>query len=80
MDLTSQDSEQLSLLDNADKITRRLRSERLMQVMDEINQRQGRNTLMMGASRAVADWHMKQEHRSPAYTTNWKDLPRVVAR
>ncbi|MBE0505765.1 MAG: DUF4113 domain-containing protein [Marinospirillum sp.] len=56
------------------------RSERLMQVMDEINQQQGRNTLVMGASRPVANWHMKQEHRSPAYTTSCKDLPRVVAR
>lgn len=80
MDLTSQGAEQLSLLDSTDKTARRLRSERLMQVMDEINQQQGRNTLVMGASRAKASWHMKQEHRSPAYTTSWKDLPRVVAR
>jgi DNA polymerase V len=51
---------------------------RLMSTMDGINQRYGRGTLLQ-ASAGLAGvkrvWEMKQERRTPAYTTSWEDMP-----
>jgi len=80
MDLTDQSSAQLPLLDQPKLAEQRVRNQRLMDVMDSINQQQGRETLVLGASRKVAAWHTKQTACSPAYTTSWTDLPRVAAR
>ncbi|GLR64972.1 Y-family DNA polymerase [Marinospirillum insulare] len=80
MDLTDSSSAQLSLLDESKTAELRARNQRLMDVMDSINEQQGRDTLVMGAKRKVAAWHTKQKACSPAYTTAWSDIPRVVAR
>jgi DNA polymerase V len=49
----------------------------LMSALDSVNQRYGRGTLKM-ASAGLADehrvWAMKQERRTPRYTTRWEDL------
>ena len=50
---------------------------RLMDAMDQVNQRYGRGTLKLasaGAPRARKLWAMKQESKSPSYTTNWLEL------
>jgi len=80
MDLTDQSSAQLPLLDQPDISEKRVRNQRLMDVMDSINQQQGRETLVLGANRKAAAWHTKQAACSPAYTTSWADIPKVVAR
>lgn len=51
---------------------------RLSDVLDRLNQRYGQDTVFMasaglGGARRV--WSMKQEHRSPRYTTCWEELP-----
>ncbi len=58
------------------------RRSRLMEAMDEINRRYGRNTLGPGISGfgARRPWSMKRGNRTPAYTTDWKDLPIAHAR
>lgn len=53
--------------------------ERLMGVMDELNQLNGRGTVKLAAGGVEepgerARWAMRQEHRSPAYTTCWVDM------
>ena len=53
----------------------------LMETLDELNLRYGRGTVIMGSAGVAGDrrvWSMKQERRTPAYTTDWKDL--AVAR
>ena len=50
----------------------------LMQAMDAINKRYGRGALLLasaglGGNRRV--WSMKQERRTPQYTTRWQDMP-----
>jgi len=50
-----------------------------MGVLDELNQRYGRGTVKLaGAGLQVAGeparWAMRQERRSPAYTTCWEDM------
>lgn len=51
------------------------RAERLMKTLDGINGRFGQNTLRTGAMGFEQAWRMKSEHRSPRYTTHWKELP-----
>lgn len=53
-------------------------SDELMAVMDRINQYQGRGSIRLGRLPANPAWRMRQAFKSPAYTTQWKDLPRVT--
>ncbi len=51
---------------------------RLMTSLDDINQRYGRGTVLMASAGLDGDrraWSMKQERRTPAYTTCWADMP-----
>ncbi len=51
----------------------------LMQVLDQANRRFGKHTLRFAASTARTEqWRMRQEHKSPAYTTRWQDIPSVA--
>ena len=53
----------------------------LMVTLDGLNLRYGRGTVSMASAGLAGDrraWSMKQERRTPQYTTNWNDL--AVAR
>ena len=55
---------------------------RLMVAMDVINQRYGKGTLHVGSTGQTAPqraWGMKQERRTPQYTTRLEDVPVVRA-
>lgn len=49
----------------------------LMQQVDRINRRFGRDSVTFGAEGLTGRWTMNQRRLSPAYTSSWKDLPRV---
>ncbi|MDC7698015.1 Y-family DNA polymerase [Vogesella indigofera] len=49
----------------------------LMSTMDRINQEYGRGTLRLGSEGIRKDWAMRQEKRSPCWTTRWDELIRV---
>ena len=66
------DKVQLSFFDDID----RDRHARLMSVMDNINRREGRNTIGL-ASQSLDGIKMNREHLSPCYTTDWNDIPVV---
>lgn len=51
----------------------------VMEALDRINGRWGRNTVQYASSGITKPWCMSQEHKSPAYTTSWKELPVVKA-
>ena len=57
------------------------RSLALMKAVDRINGDWGRDTVRFAATGARhprgAPWSMKQDMRSPCYTTRWRDLKRV---
>ncbi|MBF0252218.1 MAG: Y-family DNA polymerase [Candidatus Omnitrophica bacterium] len=56
------------------------KKERLMEEVDTINAKWGKNTLVYASTgNKHASWHMKQAHLSPKYTTSWQDLPKVKA-
>lgn len=51
---------------------------RLMTALDGLNQRYGKGTVLMGSAGLDGDqrlWSMKQERRTPGYTTRWVDIP-----
>jgi DNA polymerase V len=50
----------------------------LMTALDTINHRFGKGTMKMASAGLDGErrvWSMKQERRTPAYTTNWDDIP-----
>jgi len=51
------------------------RKEALMQAMDGINAKWGRTTLRPAACGLKQTWSMRQEKRSPRFTTVWTELP-----
>jgi DNA polymerase V len=51
----------------------------VMEALDRINSRWGRNTVQYASSGLDKPWCMRQERKSPAYTTNWAELPVVKA-
>ena len=62
---------QLSLFADQD----RERSGPLMRLLDRINAEMGTGTVRYAAEGYVKHWRTRFERRSPAYTTNWGDLP-----
>jgi DNA polymerase V len=53
-----------------------------MQALDAVNQRFGRGTLSLASAGLAGEqrqWRMKQERRTPGYTTDWDGLALVRA-
>lgn len=48
-----------------------------MQVLDGVNRKMGQHTLHLASEGIAQPWRMKAGNRSPAYTTQWEELPRV---
>jgi DNA polymerase V len=62
---------QLSLFDIGKSSNR---SEQLMDTLDNINRLHGQKSISY-ASEIISDrWHMRQQFKSPSYTTNWREL------
>jgi len=72
------DSQQQAELALEDDEGQDLERGRLMTSLDELNGRFGRGTVLMGSAGLAGEqraWSMKQERRTPAYTTCWEDIP-----
>ena len=76
MELTPETQIQRSLFSTQDLE----KSQVLMQTMDAVNQRFGKETLKLAATGKNPPWVMRSDSRSPRYTTDWKELPVVRAR
>jgi DNA polymerase V len=51
---------------------------KLMSALDGLNQRFGKGTVLMASAGVEGNhrvWSMKQERRTPGYTTRWEDMP-----
>jgi DNA polymerase V len=55
-------------------LEREYKKARLMCVVDLLNQLWGSNTLFFGAQGIGRTWKMRQERRSPCFTTRWGDI------
>ena len=62
--------------------TEQTRRRELLETLDDINKKYGTNTIGAGVSGLVErrDWMMRQDQKSPNYTTRWSDLAVVSAR
>ncbi|PVE08677.1 Y-family DNA polymerase [Limnohabitans sp. Rim28] len=50
---------------------------KLMEALDNLNARYGRGAVKVSTQGAYSGWQMKQERKSPNYTTSWDDVPLV---
>lgn len=80
MELCKRESAQPGLFEDRDLEG----ANRLMTLMDRINREHGRGTLRVGSASALAlgacrTWHLRSEHRSPRFTTQWDELPTAHA-
>ncbi len=58
------------------------KSSQLMTALDQVNRKFGKGTLKVASTGLDGDrreWVMKQERRTPRYTTDWRDVPVVRA-
>jgi DNA polymerase V len=74
MGLSDRDQQQSSIFDDPQDA---LRSNRMMSVIDSLNQDLGRGTLTSAAMGTNRRWAMRSGNRSPRYTTRWDELPLV---
>ncbi|HGD3424628.1 TPA: Y-family DNA polymerase [Enterobacter hormaechei] len=65
---------QLNLFDDS---APRAGSEKLMEVLDHLNAKDGKGTLYFAGQGIQQQWQMKREMLSPRYTTRFSDLPVV---
>ncbi|MFZ2386832.1 MAG: Y-family DNA polymerase, partial [Polaromonas sp.] len=68
---------ELALEDDA-ALLREAEGPRLMQALDAVNKRYGRGSLLLASAGLAGDrqvWGMKQERKTPGYTTCWEDMP-----
>lgn len=49
----------------------------LMTTLDKLNKKFGRGTVKISTQGFYKEWEMKQERKSPHYTTDWNAIPRV---
>lgn len=67
---------QANLFDHID----REKQAALAKAVDEINRKNGHNTIRMAVQGYCSNWHLKNEHISKQYTTNLKDIITVKAK
>ena len=72
--LSDKQARQASIFDNL-MVTQR--STKLMAALDMINRDHGRGMVRSGVSGFAQRWAMRNENRSPRYTTRWDELPIV---
>ena len=53
------------------------KSTALMLAMDSINKKMGKESIKLASEGFKRPWKMRQENKSPSYTTSWDDLPKV---
>lgn len=55
-----------------------LKSNELMSAIDKINRKMGKESIKLASEGFKRPWKMKQENRSPSYTTRWENIPKVL--
>mgnify|MGYP003623704075 FL=1 len=71
MDISPDNPLQLNLFDSLD----RKKHDRLMQVIDKLNSKYGRNSVSLAAQGDGKKWWIRQEKLPPYWSTRLSDLP-----
>lgn len=74
MELQPRAQRQVTLFENGAGVGRR---DRLNQAMDRINGRYGRRMVPLLVAGIEKPWSTRAANRTPAYTTDWQNLPTV---
>jgi DNA polymerase V len=53
------------------------KSDALMSTMDSINRKMGKESIKLASEGFSRPWKMRQEHKSPSYTTQWDAVPKA---
>ena len=61
---------QINIFDTIDRKKRK----KLMEAVDKINKKTGKNKIKTGTQGRSNNWKMKQQNLSPCYTTKWSDI------
>ncbi len=72
--LTPKALRQATLFESAVEVSKR---DRVNVAIDKLNARYGRGTIALAGAGIEKRWKLKAEMRTPAYTTNWNELPVV---
>lgn len=73
--ISKETATQAMLFDPVDRI----RQKRVMQAIDSINRKNGKNFIKLGTQMHAAAWDVKSEHRSRRYTTQLSEVLQVYA-
>jgi len=74
LELVPEGNRQLSFMEPSGQDKEK--QKKLMDVLDKVNRSYGRGVLKLAASGVgPKPWHMRQELRSPSYTTCWSEIP-----
>lgn len=68
-------SRQMSLFEEK----KEAKTKELMPMLDAVNKKIGKGSVVLGTRLKEVRWQSSQLKRSPAYTTNWKDIAKVKA-
>jgi DNA polymerase V len=74
MDLVTDRSQQRDLLGYSVSDTK---ASTLMSTLDRVNQKYGKGTVRLASERYEKRWVMRREFKSPNYTGDWSELPKV---
>ena len=75
--LVSAEYRQLNLFEPMPNFSR---EEAHMEVVDRLNHQLGAGSLQWAGAGLNPSWQMKQQKRSPRYTSRWDEIPVVLAR
>ncbi len=57
-----------------DLLQERIQGTKLMLTLDKLDQRFGRGVVKISTQGAYKEWQMRQDRRSPNYTTAWNEI------
>ncbi|OCG08742.1 DNA polymerase V subunit UmuC [Gilliamella sp. wkB178] len=78
LDLKAKNSNsQYDLFTDESTVTWQQKNDQLMQTIDNINRKMGKNTIQLGGTQPQAPWQIKRQLLSQRYTTRWDELPLV---
>ena len=72
LELTPRSQRAGNLWDDPERLEKQ---DAVMSVIEQVNRRWGRRTLNLAAAQDTRLWRMRQNRRSPGYTTCWSDIP-----
>jgi DNA polymerase V len=76
IDIISKGNLQVDLFTPAQSAT----SQKLMELIDQVNSSFGRGTLFCAAEGTKKKWNMKQSKKSPLFTNMWNEIPIAFCR